>query len=129
MHLRPPEATRTSSLCLYPPLFRVVGSVFGPRGGAIVTSARDAVGLGPWQLYHAAPPAAAELDRLVELGREVAGLSAPVLYRLDRLPDIDWVAESQRSLPPIAAGRFRIRGSHITEPAPPGPFEIGRAHV
>jgi ribosomal protein L11 methyltransferase len=34
------------------------------------------------------------------------------------------VAESQRALPPIVAGRFRIRGSHITEPAPPGAFDL-----
>src|SRR3546814_6299344 len=35
-----------------------------------------------------------------------------------------WVAESQRSLPPITAGRFRIRGSHVTEPAPPGAIDL-----
>lgn len=112
------------TLSLPAPSLTAFEAVFEPLGGAIVTSARDAEGLVPWQLYLAEPPAAAELDRLVELGREVAGLSAPVLYRLDRLPDIDWVAESQRSLPPIAAGRFRIRGSHVTEPAPPGTFDL-----
>src|SRR3546814_16863802 len=45
------------------------------------------------------------------------------LFR-SRLPDTDWVAESQRSLPPITAGRFRIRGSHVTEPAPPGAIDL-----
>jgi ribosomal protein L11 methyltransferase len=99
-------------------------AVFEPLGGAIVTSGRDAKGLVPWQLYFAEPPEADELDRLVELAQEVAGLGAPVIYSLEKLPDIDWVAESQKSLPPIVAGRFRIRGSHVTEPAPPGAIDL-----
>ncbi|MGF1629646.1 MAG: 50S ribosomal protein L11 methyltransferase [Kiloniellaceae bacterium] len=99
-------------------------AVFEPLGGAIVTSGHDAQGLVPWQLYLAEPPEADELDRLVDLAREVAGLGVPVIYSLDKLPDIDWVAESQRSLPPIIAGRFRIRGSHVTEPAPPGAVDL-----
>jgi ribosomal protein L11 methyltransferase len=99
-------------------------AVFEPLGGAIVTSGRDAEGLVPWQLYLAEPPEADELDRLAELAREVAGLGAPVIYSLEKLPDIDWVAESQKSLPPIVAGRFRIRGSHVTEPAPPGAIDL-----
>lgn len=99
-------------------------AVFEPLGGAIVTSGRDAEGLVPWQLYLAAPPEPEELDRLVELACEVADLRAPLIFSLDRLPDIDWVAESQKSLPPIVAGRFRIRGSHVTEPAPPGALDL-----
>ena len=67
---------------------------------------------------------AAEIERLIDIAREVAGIAAPVLYSLDKLPDIDWVAESQKALPPIVAGRFRIRGSHVTEPAPPGAFDL-----
>jgi ribosomal protein L11 methyltransferase len=99
-------------------------AVFEPLGGALVTSARDAEGLVPWQLYLAEPPEPDELDRLIELGKEVAGLRSSIVYSLDKLPDIDWVAESQRALPPILAGRFRIRGSHVTEAAPPGAFDL-----
>ncbi len=99
-------------------------AIFEPLDGAIVTGGRDAAGLVPWQLYLAEPPAAAEIERLIDIAREVAGIAAPVLYSLDKLPDIDWVAESQKALPPIVAGRFRIRGSHVTEPAPPGAFDL-----
>src|SRR3546814_7067586 len=63
-------------------------------------------------------------SRLVEIAGEVAGIHTLPRYSLERLPDTDWVAESQRSLPPITAGRFRIRGSHVTEPAPPGAIDL-----
>jgi len=99
-------------------------AVFEPLGGAIVTGGRDAEGLVPWQLYLAEPPEADELDRLVELAKETAGLRASMVYSLDKLPDIDWVAESQKALPPITAGRFRLRGSHVTEPALPGAIDL-----
>lgn len=99
-------------------------AVFEPLEGAIVTGARDAEGLVPWQLYLAEPPEAAELDRLIDLGREVAGLTMPVLHNLERLPDIDWVAESQKALPPITVERIRVRGSHVSEPAPAGAIDL-----
>ncbi|HMA14207.1 MAG: 50S ribosomal protein L11 methyltransferase [Bacteroidota bacterium] len=99
-------------------------AVFEPLEGAIVTGARDAEGLVPWQLYLAERPDDAEVERLLEIAREVAGLRAPLVHSLDRLPDLDWVAESQKSLPPVVAGRFRIKGSHVTEPAPPGSVDL-----
>jgi len=99
-------------------------AVFEPLGGALVTGGKDAAGLVPWQLYVADRPDPAELDRLLSLACEVAGLRTPPVYSLDRLPDIDWVAESQKALPPITAGRIRVRGSHVTEPAPPGAIDL-----
>ena len=99
-------------------------AVFEPLGGALVTGGRDAAGLVPWQLYLSDPPDAGELDRLMALASEVAGLRTPMVYSLDRLPDIDWVTESQKALPPITAGRIRVRGSHVTEPAPPGAIDL-----
>lgn len=99
-------------------------AVFEPLGGALVTGGRDAAGLVPWQLYLSERPDPAELDRLLSLACEVAGLRSPPVYSLDKLPDIDWVAESQKALPPITAGRIRVRGSHVTEPAPPGAIDL-----
>ncbi|MGD1876024.1 MAG: 50S ribosomal protein L11 methyltransferase [Kiloniellaceae bacterium] len=99
-------------------------AVFEPLDGAIVTGGRDAHGLVPWQLFLAEPPEDAEIERLIDIARDVAGIQAPMLYSLDKLPDTDWVSESQKSLPPIVAGRFRIRGSHVTEPALPGAFDL-----
>lgn len=36
------------------------------------------------------------------------------------VPPKDWVAESRKALPPIAAGRFYLRGSHVEGPTPRG---------
>ena len=51
-------------------------------------------------------------------GREPSSVSvAP-------LPATDWVAEVNRNTPPIRAGRFFVRGTHVTEPSPPRSVEI-----
>jgi len=42
----------------------------------------------------------------------------------ERLPSRDWVAESRKALPPIAAGRFYLRGSHVEGPAPRGKLAL-----
>ncbi len=73
--------------------------------------------------YLAEPPEKTELARLLALAAETAAVEAPV-FSLEKLPDIDWVAESQRALPAITAGRFRLRGSHITAPAPWGAIDL-----
>jgi ribosomal protein L11 methyltransferase len=36
----------------------------------------------------------------------------------------DWVAESRRALPPIAAGRFYLRGTHVDGPTPRGKIAL-----
>jgi ribosomal protein L11 methyltransferase len=51
----------------------------------------------------------------------LAGLGKPVFAKLPRK---DWVAESRRSLPPIAAGRFYLRGAHIKGPTPRGKIAL-----
>ncbi len=56
--------------------------------------------------YDAEPPAAALAQALAALG---PGVGAPVL---EVVPDENWVALSQASLPPVAAGRFIVHGSH-----------------
>lgn len=99
-------------------------AVFEPLLGAIVTGARDAEDLVPWQLYLAERPDDAEVARLLAIACEVAELDRPPALRLERLPDLDWVAESQKALPAVIAGRIRIKGSHVTEPAPPGSIDL-----
>ncbi len=42
-----------------------------------------------------------------------AGVAAPDMT-IEALPDTDWVAESQKALPPIQAGPFYVYGSHVT---------------
>ena len=51
-------------------------------------------------------------------GREASSVSvAP-------LPATDWVAEVNRNTPPVRAGRFFVRGTHVTGPSPPRSIEI-----
>jgi ribosomal protein L11 methyltransferase len=60
------------------------------------------------EAYFESAPDLAALDlALRATGR--AGLSAP---RLEAVPDENWVAISQASLPPVEAGRFIVHGSH-----------------
>jgi len=55
--------------------------------------------------YDAAPPMQTVAEALAGLG----GLGQP---RLVPVPDENWVALSQTSLPPVAAGRLVVHGSH-----------------
>ena len=56
--------------------------------------------------YDRRPELEAVRQRLAELD---AGLAAP---SLEEVPEQSWVALSQASLPPIAAGRLVVHGSH-----------------
>jgi ribosomal protein L11 methyltransferase len=44
--------------------------------------------------------------------------------RFLRLPKRDWVAESRKALPPIVAGRFYLRGTHVKGPVPRGKIAL-----
>jgi ribosomal protein L11 methyltransferase len=67
---------------------------------------------GDWQVW-AHYPAAPERDALARVIGETLGAPlAPERLRIERLPQIDWVARSQAMLPPVAAGRFIVHGSH-----------------
>jgi ribosomal protein L11 methyltransferase len=43
---------------------------------------------------------------------------------IEKLPDVDWVAESQKALPPISAGPFFVYGSHVKEAPPKGSIPL-----
>lgn len=45
-------------------------------------------------------------------------------FTVEAVPDINWVAVSQAALPPVAAGRFVVHGSHDTARVPQGPNAI-----
>lgn len=49
---------------------------------------------------------------------------APPAVRVEEVPDLNWVALSQAALPPVAAGRFTIHGSHDKARVPQGPNAI-----
>ncbi len=116
-------ATYCLTLALPEPALAAFEAVFEPLGGAVVTGGRDGQGLVPWQVYLAEPPEGGDLDRLLALAAEIAGIETPD-HSLEPVPDVDWVAETQKALPEVTAGRIRIRGSHITTPAPPGTIDL-----
>ena len=57
--------------------------------------------------FEATPDAAALATALADMGK--SGIGAP---RLEAVPAENWVAISQKALPPIEAGRFIVHGSH-----------------
>tara|TARA_R110002110_G_scaffold85816_1_gene223408 strand:- start:167156 stop:168031 length:876 start_codon:yes stop_codon:yes gene_type:complete len=69
-----------------------------------------------------APDEAALAAALVDIARR-AGVPAPpadVVW----LPDVDWVAENQKSFAPVRAGRFYIHDSDHMDPPPAGAVPI-----
>jgi ribosomal protein L11 methyltransferase len=40
------------------------------------------------------------------------------------VPEKDWLAESRKALPPVTAGRFYLRGSHVQGPTPRGKLAL-----
>src|SRR5438477_12790627 len=59
------------------------------------------------EAYYDAAPA------LEVIAAALAGLAAKLgTPSLEAVPDENWVALSQRALPPVAAGRFVVHGSH-----------------
>ncbi len=71
------------------------------------------------EILFAEKPAMDEINQIIENGFKGAGLPPPGIS-WDRVEARDWVAESQKLLPPIEAGRFFVYGSHDQEKLPDG---------
>ncbi len=67
-------------------------------------------------LFAATPDEAPIRDRLAALGIRD--------WSVETLAERDWVAESQRLLPELRAGRFFIHGSHFQGAIPPGAWAL-----
>jgi len=63
---------------------------------------------------------------LVQLSARIAELLAicPPTLSLEQVADQNWVALSQTALPPVAAGRYIVHGSHDRTSVPRGPRSI-----
>ncbi len=79
-------------------------------------------GTGKWRVeaYFSDHPALEPLG--AELGALVGGTLPPL--RLESVPDLNWVAISQAALPPVAAGRFTVHGTHDRARVPRSPNAI-----
>ncbi len=92
----------------------ILEEALGSLGGALVTGGPDAEGDVPVTLYLEDEPERAALVAALSLAAAAAACPAPD-FQAEPLPPTDWVAESQKSLPPIRAGRFFLHGSHISD--------------
>jgi ribosomal protein L11 methyltransferase len=82
-------------------------------------------GEGDWHLegFARQPPDRAAIVTGLELVAAANGLAVPALD-IERLPKLDWVAANLQDFPPIAAGRFFVRGSHWRGRVPAGRIEL-----
>lgn len=69
------------------------------------------------------PPDPAALRAALAIAAAAAGISEPAPL-IQPLGARDWVAETYDAFPEISVGRYRIRGSHIAEPAANGSVPI-----
>ncbi|HKY94694.1 MAG TPA: 50S ribosomal protein L11 methyltransferase [Kiloniellales bacterium] len=88
-------------------------------GGALWADTKDSPEPVPLELTLPPGITADRLSAALAPLAETFGFALPAL-KLEPLADRDWVAESQRQLPPQTAGRFWIHGSHVTDAPPPG---------
>lgn len=76
---------------------------------------------GPWRLegLTMSEPDAAAIRAQLALAAAGIGLAAPEA-KIERLPDVDWLARNRRAFPPLRAGRYFVYGSHYEGEVPPG---------
>ena len=92
-------------------------------GGALASGVPDAEGRVSLEVYCTAEPAREEIAVRLAVAALAAGMAAPA-FEIERLPDLDWVAEGRKALPPVQAGPFYVFGAHVTEPPPPGAIPL-----
>lgn len=76
---------------------------------------------GPWRLEGLTmtePDEAAIRGQLAQAAQGI-GLTPPEA-KIERLPDVDWLANNRRAFPPLRAGRYFVYGSHYEGAVPPG---------
>jgi ribosomal protein L11 methyltransferase len=101
-------------------------AALGTLGGALVIGVADdesAIGPIPFRLYLTGRPNRAEVAALLASAAAAAEVAVPA-FEVEALPELDWVAESQRALPPIRVGCFYIHGSHEPGPTPAASIPI-----
>lgn len=105
----------------------VFEATLGTLGGALVTGVAEGKGAVtvPVRLYLTQRPDRAQVAALLAAAAAAADVAMPA-FEFEQVPDLDWVAESQKAQPPIQAGRFYVHGAHMRGAVPAGriPIEI-----
>jgi ribosomal protein L11 methyltransferase len=94
-------------------------SLHSPAPDAVT---RFEAGPGIWRVEAYFPPSPA-LDPLRARLGSILGGALPALL-LESIPDLNWVAISQATLPPVQAGRFTVHGTHDRARVPRSPNTI-----
>jgi len=92
------------------------------EAGFVVTSceiSRD----GPWRIDVFGEGDPAQVEAAIAGSAGELGL-APPACEVEALPEIDWVAENQRSFRPFTVGPFWVHPSHASEGTPPGALPL-----
>jgi len=74
---------------------------------------------GPWRIDIFGDGDETLVEAAIEAAARALGLAVPS-WAWESLPDIDWVAENQRSFRPFAVGPFWVHPSHVPEGKPAG---------
>lgn len=74
---------------------------------------------GPWRIDVFGEGDEALVTAAIDAAAQALGVAVPD-WRWEALPDIDWVAENQRSFRPFAVGPFWVHPSHVSEGRPAG---------
>jgi ribosomal protein L11 methyltransferase len=88
-------------------------------GGAVARDAAEGQADVALEVYFAERP----MRTAVAAALSAAGFVSP-RFSIEALPALDWVAESQKGLPPLSAGRFFVFASHAAEERPPSAIAI-----
>ncbi|NDH61169.1 MAG: 50S ribosomal protein L11 methyltransferase [Alphaproteobacteria bacterium] len=74
---------------------------------------------GPWRIDIFGDGSTALVDEAIAAAAQAMGITEPG-WAWEELPDIDWVAENQRSFRPFAVGPFWVHPSHVVDGRPAG---------
>lgn len=116
-------------LTTHPEALSVFEEVFERFAESVTMFMEDKSGISDgdcdWHLegYSRTPPDRAKIIAALSAVAAGHGFEVPPL-ETERLPNVDWVLENLRDFPPIAAGRFFVRGSHWEERCPIGKIEL-----
>jgi ribosomal protein L11 methyltransferase len=92
-------------------------------GGAVVRDPAEGRTEVPLEVFLAERPAPDDVVAALASAAEETGLEPPN-FSIEALPALDWVAESQKGLPPLRAGRFFVFASHSAGARPPSAIAI-----
>lgn len=91
--------------------------------GAVSSGVPDADGTVIVEAYCEREPDRVAVTASLAAAALAAGIEVPN-FEVERLPDLDWVAESHKALPAVHAGPFYVYGGHVRAAPPAGTIAL-----